>query len=752
MKLCLGCMEQVPEGTVVCPHCGFDEQNYEQESYYLEPGAILGGKYVVGRELKYGGYTVTYIGLDAEKNQKVFIKEYLPSEFSTRSAGESEVTIYSGDALEQFNQGLITFLNEANRIQHLDNPQGIARVYDSVAENDTGYVISEYLEGRTLQQIMETKGKFTWQEAKGLVTQILTGLSLVHPLDIIHCDISPETILVTDQGEVKLLDFGATRYVTTANSSSLAIILKQGFAPEEQYRSQGIRGPWTDVYALAAVMYYMLTGTVPIESVDRALLDELQEPSKLGVELPQSGENALMNALNVYQKDRTKSAKDFLDELNREDVKRVQVKSKRRKTGKFPAWAKVLVAGLAVAVAAGGVTVVHMQTNRQEQQSEMGQGGQTVLYMPSIIKMTEEDAQEYFNKKQYKDLGVTLQKDNDFYYTNDTESIGKIAWQSIEIKTELKKNDKVVYKLGDNTRIHYSDIGLYKNAQQLGELLKATNQNIKYIEIKDNSAKGKPYGGLAKIVCKDQRVVTESQISQDKTAVLNVAQIESIAYYARAFFAEDKLTNKVGYPISSVEMHLYEKKNGKRQLSSEEKQAVSVADAGFVDASYYTFKTAQKNGMYKPGNIIEQTKKSGEFDETVNPGEILFKVIAPDGNVSGKIGSSLKQIKEWIRNKIGNQCKLTIRGSENEAALVQQVTVKLNEKEVAAFRPGDDEKLEFILTTQMPTPTPRVTAAPTAAPQITAAPKNNSSSGSQSKSNEKKEKYAGKQSGSKMLN
>ena len=141
--------------------------------------------------------------------------------------------------------------------------------------------------------------------------------------------------------------------------------------------------------------------------------------------------------------------------------------------------------------------------------------------------------------------------------------------------------------------------------------------------------------------------------------------------------------------------------------------------------------------MYKPGNIIEQTKKSGKFDETVNPGEILFKVLAPDGNVSGKIGSSLKQIKEWIRNKVGNQCKLTIRGSENEAALVQQVTVKLNEKEVAAFRPGDDEKLEFILTTQMPTPTPRVTAAPTAAP------KNNSSSGSAGKSSGKKKQSTG---------
>lgn len=130
-------------------------------------------------------------------------------------------------------------------------------------------------------------------------------------MNIIHCDIAPETIMLTKDGQVKLLDFGATRYVTTANSKSLAIILKQGYAPEEQYRSQGQRGPWTDVYALGAVLYRLLTGKVPEESVERALDDELQEPSKLGVSLPISVENALMNALNVYQKDRTSSASVF---------------------------------------------------------------------------------------------------------------------------------------------------------------------------------------------------------------------------------------------------------------------------------------------------------------------------------------------------------------------------------------------------------------------------------------------------------
>ena len=159
----------------------------------------------------------------------------------------------------------------------MQDVEGIAKVYDCVAENDTGYVISEYVEGQTLKEILDAGKKFTVDEAKMMIDQILRGLSKVHPLDVVHCDISPETIILTDSGEIKLLDFGATRYVTTANSKSLAIILKQGYAPEEQYRSRGVRGPWTDVYAVAAVMYRMITGVVPQESVERALVDDLKD-------------------------------------------------------------------------------------------------------------------------------------------------------------------------------------------------------------------------------------------------------------------------------------------------------------------------------------------------------------------------------------------------------------------------------------------------------------------------------------------
>ena len=384
----MGCMNEIEDHLSTCPYCGFNELTLRQESYYLDPGTVVGGKYIVGRVLNYGGHTVSYLGMDAESSRKVIVKEYLPSDFSTRSEGEKDVTIYSGDGQVQFEQGLTNFLNEANRIQHLQNAPGIARVYDCVAENETGYVISEYVEGKTLKEILDGGKKYTAEEAAAFTGKILQGLAGVHQMDIVHCDISPETIMVTDRGDIKLMDFGATRYVTTANSKSLSIILKRGYAPEEQYRSKGKRGPWTDVYAMGAVMYRMMTGIVPQESVERALSDDLKEPSKMGVAIQKNMENALMNALNVYQDERTPSAEAFLKELNSDNVKRIKVKQRKNKTGKFPLWAKGLVAVLACAVATGGAYVIHNMSgnNAESLKSE-------AVFMPQIAGKPLEEAQ-----------------------------------------------------------------------------------------------------------------------------------------------------------------------------------------------------------------------------------------------------------------------------------------------------------------------------------------------------------------------
>lgn len=625
MKLCMGCMNQIDEKTTVCPHCGFNEATLRQESYYLNPGTVIGGKYIVGKALSYGGYTVTYLGLDAEKNRKVVIKEYLPSDFSTRSEGDTEVTIYSGDACDQFEQGLTTFLNEANRIQQLQNPQGIMRVYDCVAENDTGYVISEYLEGKTLKQIMEEGRRFSVQEAKDFVCRILEGLRLVHPLNIIHCDISPETIFVTNTGGIKLLDFGATRYVTTANSKSLAIILKQGFAPEEQYRSRGERGPWTDVYALGAVMYYMITGVVPVESVDRALMDELKEPSKLGVQIPANIENALMNALNVYQNDRTPSAEIFYQELNSPQVNRIQVKKQKYETGKFPTWAKFLVAGMLCVVVGGGVFVVL---------NPPGGNGEIKniidVEVPTIEGMKEAEADAALKEKG---LNYAVK---DVVFDKDMEAGGKILNQDPAAGENKEKGGEVLVTIRSKEKCKYDDILEQVNSvDSLTEELGIDQNMVSGSKKGDAADVKKTFKEFYEVVLNDGTTIDTTGLENNKDNILTLSDIQEITYYVSPYVYKKKLGNYEGKYVKGVTFQKYTEKNGKEKKVKGETGVPPYKGKYYsfdVDSGYIVKQKISKGKEYnsfKNGVLFETVKERIYYDKKNADG--LINKLKKDG-------------------------------------------------------------------------------------------------------------------------
>lgn len=652
MKLCMGCMNEIEDHLSICPYCGFNETALRQEAYYLDPGTIIGGKYIVGRVLSYGGHTVSYMGMDAENNRKVIVKEYLPSDFSTRSEGEKEVTIYSGDGQQQFEQGLTNFLNEANRIQHLRNINGIAKVYDCVSENETGYVISEYVEGHTLKEILENGKRYSAEEAANFIRKILQGLVEVHRMDIVHCDISPETIMVTNSGDIKLTDFGATRYVTTANSKSLSIILKRGFAPEEQYRSKGVRGPWTDVYALGAVMYDMITGTVPQESVERALSDDLKEPSKLGISIPKNMENALMNALNVYQKDRTPSAEAFLAELNSREVKRIKVKQQKNKTGKIPVWAKALVAGLACVVVAGGVYIVRNTRNSSTVIAT------NVIQMEDLTGKTEEEVQEYVEKlqkqgvevkyagiketvfnldkpdgtvaKQTPEVGTILydpqQKESNTEETQtgqaQTEQTQTEQAQTEQTQTESMQDDKhvteVTVTLNSQTKISYKELRDMGNAYAMAKALQIdTKDKEHFIPVKEG---GDNYYDLVSLEISDRTIKKEDLVNLENPDERLKYQKENIKiyYYETKFLYWNELPDFKGKNIEDeYQAYRYRnetkrKKAGKRKLSDY-----------MIDQNYYAIE-----GKYKEGDIVDQNiSPKTQYDET-NSGEPQLKVKA----------------------------------------------------------------------------------------------------------------------------
>lgn len=705
MKMCMGCMNQIGENDRICPHCGYNITAARQESYYLRPESIIGGKYIVGKVLNYNGYSVSYMGFDAEANRKVVMKEYLPADFSTRAEGEKNVTIYSGDAMEKFEQGLINFLNEANRIQHLSKIEGIAKVYDCFSENDTGYVISEYMEGHTLKELLDNGRVFTPEEAKIFISSILRGLCLVHPLDIIHCDISPETIMITKSGEIKLLDFGATRYVTTENSKSLAIILKQGYAPEEQYRSQGIRGPWTDVYALGAVMYRMITGIVPQESVERMLNDELKTPAQMGIAIPENLENAMLNALNVYQQERTQSAEMFLRELNSSTVNRLQVKKRKRETGKIPLWAKGLVAGMLCLVIAGGV--VFFQLTRGDIKREIVQSDDVSLMELADGKHTYEDAGTYL-KKINKDRSwkIDIERDEKKYkYTNDPHKAGKVWYQSVpasaDLPAYLKENKKETeLKLeGDRKVSGTIKVGLYRsdkfyyreagNALSLAKMLgvKLTNKDkFKAVEEKGNHTHD--YYQIAKIKLRNGTTITGEQLLEDGDKEITKEKIDKTFYY-KAHFYYGQIDNFIGKKISGKKYTVYTQKESQKPPNPTGQKGKWI-DSNLVDNTYYTF-----NNKYKKGEVCEQKKTKGFVDSRKERYHKILKVIKHVFKWKGKTG---QKAESMIRKKLPTA---DIRISPEERNnKVEKVEVKQNGKSVEYFSMDKLDEVKIIIRTK----------------------------------------------------
>ncbi|MDO5574482.1 MAG: serine/threonine-protein kinase [bacterium] len=319
-RLCPNCLSELKDGTQYCAKCGKRIEAYESNPRYLPPYTILGGKYLIGKALGAGGFGITYLALDLNLNMKLAIKEYFPSELATRDTTGgtiTELTVRQGKSSEYFQKGLNQFMNEAKNLARFNQLPGIVSVKDVFFENHTAYMVTEYIDGITLKEKMNQTGKsFTWEDTLGMLEPVIKTLIRVHMGGIIHRDISPDNIMITMDGQIKLIDFGAARVVDPNNPKSLTIMLKFGYAPEEQYRSNGRQGPWTDVYALSATMYKMITGQVPEESVKR-LVDGTNVPSvqAYSPDMPREAAAAIMRGLSVAAENRQQSMTELYDEL-----------------------------------------------------------------------------------------------------------------------------------------------------------------------------------------------------------------------------------------------------------------------------------------------------------------------------------------------------------------------------------------------------------------------------------------------------
>ena len=361
-KQCMRCMEFYDQRFDICPYCGYEENSERKELLHIDAGTVLADRYLVGNALGFGGFGVTYIGYDRKLKRKVAIKEYLPSEFATRALHQPEVMVNSSEKkMQQFAAGMNKFLDEAKKLATLSSLDGIVHIYDSFEANHTAYIVMEYLEGETLTAFMKREKKIPEEQAVDIVVPILQTLEDVHRHGIIHRDIAPDNIFLAKgqdgKTHVKLIDFGASRYASTSHSKSLTVLIKPGYSPAEQYQSNGEQGPFTDVYAVGAVLYQLVTGVRPEDAFERRTQiqsggkDPLKDPSCYNGDLSESFENALMNAMSVRVEDRSETAEIFLRELtSQEPVKRRVSSIRRIDFMRWPLWAKIGVPTSAVAV------------------------------------------------------------------------------------------------------------------------------------------------------------------------------------------------------------------------------------------------------------------------------------------------------------------------------------------------------------------------------------------------------------------
>lgn len=316
--ICVNCMRVIDKNAQYCPACGHERSTYVNKVHQLPVFTVLQGRYLTGKCLGEGGFGITYLARDLLKSERVAIKELFVQGVISRQKGKTVLIEGNAESRRYYHICKDKFLREAQLLHDLKDKRGVVNFLDYFEENNTAYIVMEYLEGQDLSQYLkEHNDKISFYETFQFLRPVMKSLIDMNESGVYHRDIAPDNIRYLKSGGMKIMDLGGAKYSfqEQVNGPSRMVAVKKGYAPPEQYQQAYKIGPWMDVYAMAATFYRCVTGRIPQESLSRMEHDYLEKPGRFCGDLNNATEKVIMKGMALRTEERYMDMRSFYEAL-----------------------------------------------------------------------------------------------------------------------------------------------------------------------------------------------------------------------------------------------------------------------------------------------------------------------------------------------------------------------------------------------------------------------------------------------------
>ena len=416
----------------------------------LGSGSILNNRYRIIKRLGQGGFAITYLAGDLQMEKEVVIKEFFPYTLASRDRESVAVLPPAGELQIIYQKYRHDFLKEAKIQASLFEITGVVKVLGYFEENETVYEVMEYVDGITLRMFLEEHGELrdfssVWKQME----PVLEAVAAIHERGYVHRDISPDNIMVQRDGRLKLMDFGASRmYQPDADrQKTMTVLIKDGFTPPEQYNAHGKQGPWTDIYALSAVLYYLLTGYTPESAMERRVRDTLFLPSEFGCEIsPETEIKLVSRGLALDPKERYQSVREMENDLVGE-AEQVPVEKKKRSDFLPSVVLLTAVAACSAAAAVAFAGSLHLKPPAQAQEYDRDSAESTALrkfLQKHAVSKEKTEKGTVYRLKEADAAALNLTSDINFLNMTREDLLSAYAQDGIRVETVSDQADLTV--------------------------------------------------------------------------------------------------------------------------------------------------------------------------------------------------------------------------------------------------------------------------------------------------------------------